>query len=340
MIHVEYERENNYPHDRELILFDRNAFQGLSKDVISEISKEYNILCPRIFVIECIAPDNSDKKPQAQFEKEKKSLLEKLELIENPIVLTGSTNVTDRIYIPPNAEYSDILDAWRIARNCIINSPVIMKRISPQVLVSNCKPKVAMWKYEMRQATKAIDWGRGSLSPNRYRSHVQRRYEHLHGEIRSMSEIRGELRSNPSTHITQELSNAAGHALREINEQSKEEIIEEFKVHFGLSDGEETRILHNKIRDSMELTIENYPHLSYPIYVYYLIRYMLYGRQQNVAHLDPSFYSDFQYLRYINFCGKFMANETSTPDIVRAIPYSGISDMCIVTSGKLKESLS
>ena len=338
MIRVEIKSEANYPRDKGLILFDRNAFQGLSKDVIHEINKKYNILCPRIFVIECISPENTDRKPENQFERDKRLLLEKVELIENPIVLTGSTNVTDRIYIPPNTEYADILDSWRIARNCIINSPVIMKRIPSQTLVSNCRAKVAMWKREMREATKTIDWGRGSLSPNRYRSHIQRRDEHLHGVTRSMSEIRTELRSDPSTHITQELSNAAGHALREIKEESKQEIIEKFKVHFGLND-EDTALLHDQIRDNRELTMENYPDLSYPIYVHYLIHYMLCGRQQNADHLDSSFYSDFQYLRYLNFCEKFIADETSTPYIVKAIPYSSIRNMCIMTSEKLKESL-
>ena len=339
MIRVEVKKEDNYPCDKELILFDRSAFQALSKGVIQKINRKYNILCPRIFVIECIAPDNTDKKPEVQFEKDKKLLLEKLELIENPIVLTGSTNVTDRIYIPPNTEFSDILDAWRIARNCIINSPIIMKRISPQVLVENCRAKVAMWKNELRQVAKSIDWNKGGLSPKRYRSNVQRGYEHLHGKRRPLSEIRRELRSNPSTHITQELSNAAGHALRAIKNLSKGEIIEDFKVHFGLNDDGNTSSFHHQIRDNMELTIENYPRLSYPIYIYYLIRYMLFGRQQNADHLDASFYSDFQYLRYLNFCDKFIANETSTPHIVKAIPYSDIKNICIMTSEELRESL-
>lgn len=110
MIHVEHKKENNYPHDREIILFDRSAFQSLSKEDIYRVNEKYNILCPRIFVIECIAPDNTDKKSEVQFEKDKKSLLEKLALIENPIVPTGNTNVTDRILIPSNTEYSDILD--------------------------------------------------------------------------------------------------------------------------------------------------------------------------------------------------------------------------------------
>ena len=92
MIHVEYEKENNYPHDRELILFDRSGFQHTHRDTLAEINKKYNILCPQVFVMECIAPDNTDKKPEEELEKDKESLREKLELIENPIVLTGDTH--------------------------------------------------------------------------------------------------------------------------------------------------------------------------------------------------------------------------------------------------------
>ena len=72
MIKVKYEVDKSVPTDRELILFDRNAFQYLNKDVLSEISKKYNILCPLHFVVECIAPKNSDKKDLVIFEKEKR----------------------------------------------------------------------------------------------------------------------------------------------------------------------------------------------------------------------------------------------------------------------------
>ena len=39
--------------------------------------------------MECIAPGNTDKKDEESFERDKRLLLEKLELIENPIVLIG-----------------------------------------------------------------------------------------------------------------------------------------------------------------------------------------------------------------------------------------------------------
>ena len=197
MIRVKYKKKDNYPHNRELILFDRSAFQFLSKDDLCKVNEKYNILCPPIFVIECIAPNNTDKKSEDELEKDKKSLLEKLELIENPIVLTGRTNVIYRIAIPSgaDAEYSDILEAWQIARNCVINSPVTMKRVCPKVLVSKCELRVAFSKYERRKVPEIADNPELSLTPKRYRSHVQRIYEHLYGQVRPMSEIRRELRS-------------------------------------------------------------------------------------------------------------------------------------------------
>ena len=340
MIRVNYEKRDNYPHDKATILLDRSAFQSLSKEDIHKVNEKYNILCPPIFVIECIAPNNTDKKSEEELQRDKKALLEKLELIENPIVLVGSTNVTYRIVLPPDVEfeYSDILDAWRIAKNCIINSPVTMKRVCSKRLVSSCEPRVMFSKYERRKVTEIADDPDLSLTPNRYRSHVQRRYERLYGEIRPMSEIRRELRSDPSTHLTQELSNVAKHALMEIMAESKHEIIEGFRVHFGLND-KEIKKLHDQIQDNKNLTVENYPHLSYPIYIYYLIRYMLYGRQQKVDHLDSSFYLDFQYLKYLNFCDRFIVNETSIPYIVRALPYSNIRQTPIITARELKEKL-
>ena len=340
MIRVHYEKSDNYPHDKEIILLDRSAFQSLSKEDIRKVNEKYNILCPPIFVIECVAPNNTDKKSEEDFQRNKQSLLEKLELIENPIVFWGCTNVTYRIVLPSgvDAKYADILEAWRIARNCIINSPVTMKRICPKVLVSRCQPRVGFSKYERRKVTEIADNPDLSLAPNRYRSHVQKKYERLSGKIRPMSEIKRELRRNPSTHLTQELSNVAQHALMEIMAESKHEIRDGFRVHFGLND-KETQKLYNQIQGNKKLTVENYPQLSYPIYIYYLIRYMLYGRQQNADHLDSSFYLDFQYLNYLNFCDRFIANETSTPYIVRALPYSDIRQTPIITTRELKEKL-
>ena len=62
MIQVKYEKKDNYPHDRKTLLFDRSGFQHTHRDVLCEINKEYNILCPQIFIMECLAPQNTDRK--------------------------------------------------------------------------------------------------------------------------------------------------------------------------------------------------------------------------------------------------------------------------------------
>ena len=288
--------------------------------------------------MECIAPNNSDNKPEEELEKDKESLREKLELIENPIVISGNTNVTDRIVIPNNTEYSDILDSWRIARNCIVNSPLIMKRVSPQVLLSSYTAKVWGWKFERRAVNKICNDAKGTLSPGVYRSHFQRKYEELFNKTLSIYEIKSELRSNPSSNLTQELANAANHALTDTKNISKEEIIEGFKVDFGLNFWD-TKKLYKQINDSENLTIENYPHLSYPIYIFYLIRYMLCAVQQNADHLDASYFPDFLYLHYLNFCDKFIVKEKSTPYILKALPYSDIKDISCMTIEKLEATL-
>lgn len=340
MIKVEYEVDKSVPSAKELILFDRNAFQCLSKDVLLKVSKIYNILCPNIFVIECISPNNSDNKDLVVFEKEKNALREKLASIENPIVFTGLTNVSYGVHIPTNIknnEYTDILFYWQIARNIIRNSQVTMKRVSPQELISKCKHKIMDVKSEIRESTKTIDENKGEFSPKKYISQVHRENE-IYYVSHPMSEIKRELNSDPSTHITQGLSNVCGHVLREITNEPKDEFIVNIKDHFGL-DNEDINSLRYQIKNKQKITIENYQRLSYPIYSYFLIRYMLYGRHQNTEHLDDSFFSDFQYLHYLNFCDRFIADETSTPHIVKAIPYSTIKDIPILTSEELTKEL-
>jgi uncharacterized protein with HEPN domain len=295
MIHVEYEKEKNYPHNRELILFDRNAFQALGDKWLHKVNEKYTILCPEVFLVECLAPNNLS-------EKHRIVLRRRLGLIENPIVLKGNANISLKVIIPSNTKFIDYLRSWQIARNCIANYPVTMERVSPEKLVLDYELRVQTFKFEMRVTTQVGDDARDELLQD------------------------------------QELQNAAEEALKVIGEASKEEIISGFRVEFNLSNTDVEKLI-NHLQNDRKLTIENYPHLSYPIYIHYLKRFMLFARQQDARHLDQSYVPDFEYLHYLNFCDKFIANETSTPDIVRAIPYSGIRDICIMTSEELRKSL-
>ena len=295
MIQVNYKRKDNYPHHRELILFDRSAFQALGDKWLRKVNEKYNILCPEVFLVECLAPKNES-------ERHRIILRRRLELIKNPIVFKGAANISRQIIIPSNAPFSDYLRSWQIARNCIANCPVTMERVSPQRLVSDYELRIPTFKYEMRVTTEVGDNAKEKL-----------------------------LRD-------QELRGAAEVALKIIEEASNEDIIDGFKVEFNLSNTDVERLIRF-LRSGKRLTIENYPHLSYPIYIHYLKRYMLFARQQDARHLDQSYVPDFEYLHYLNFCDRFIVNETSTPHIVRVLPYGGVRDICIMTSEKLKESL-
>ena len=340
MIKVKYEIDQNVPPDKELILFDRNAFQSLPKNVFLEINKKYNILCPIHFVVECISPNNSDNKDVVLFEKEKKALRQKLDLIENPVVFTGSTNIVKRVSPHSSVkdeEYIDILASWQIARNCILNLPVTMKCIPLDELVLRSATNTWYLKHEHQLSIDFYNDIKGTLTPKQQREHIQKD-EQSRGISRSLYEIKQDLRKNPTTNITHELSNAAGHALREIQSESKSEVITNVKPHFGLNNRYSEK-LRSQIRSDKKLTIENYPRLSYPIYIYFLIRYMLNGIQQNAEHLDESYFFDFLYYRYLPFCDRFIADERSTPYIVGEIRVSEIRDIPIMTSEELIKEL-
>ena len=101
----------------------------------------------------------------------------------------------------------------------------------------------------------------------------------------------------------------------------------------------EIRILQSQIQDGKTLTVENYPDLAYPLYIFCLFRYITNGRQFNTDHLDQSYVRDFRYLHYLNFCDMFITNEKSTPYIVDSIPYDDIRETPVITVEELKKRL-
>ena len=119
---------------------------------------------------------------------------------------------------------------------------------------------------------------------------------------------------------------------------SVNDVIVGFNRIFSLTD-RESRRLRDQIQDGKILTIENYPDLAYPIYIYYLVFFMLYARQHDTQHLDQSYVRDFRYFHYLNFCDRFIGDETSTPNIVNSFPYGNIRKTHIMTSNELKDEL-
>ena len=154
----------------------------------------------------------------------------------------------------------------------------------------------------------------------------------------SKQEVKNVLRRNKRTYVKQTLRYTAEKTLQEIENETMDENIAMLEKILHLTDISANR-LRREITDKKRLTTENYPHLAYPIYIYYLFKYMPYARQINAEHLDKSYLRDFRYLHYLNFCDIFVANEKSTPHIVNSLPYSNIRETQVINVRKLKEML-
>ena len=331
MIHVEYKKQDNFPHDREIILFDRDAFQSLGDEGLCKVNRRYNVLCPRVFVIECLTPNRAT-------EAEKKWLLDRLKLIENPLVFIGDTNVSPIIDIPRGAEYYGILSSEQIARNCIVSKPITMERVAPEKFISHYRSRIKGFKAEIKALNDACRIFEKTLTPGQIDSDVKKYFQEVHNRTLLKKEIRDIRRANEGTLLTQKLDCAARKALEDIEVKPLHQIIDDFKTFFFLKNRDFEK-LRNLTQDGKGLTVENYPNLSYPIYLYYLICFITGARQYNTEHLDKSYARDIRYLHHLNFCDLFITNERSTPRIINSLPYPDIREIQVITVRKLKEIL-
>ena len=333
MIHVECLKRNNYPHNRELILFDRCAFQCLSNDELLKVNEKYNVLCPRIFVMECLVPN---REPE-----QKRILCERLGLIENPIVLKGNTNIPPTLQIRPNpfydTQFPTILTSREIARNCITSTSITMERVSSEELISHYEEKISDFKREIQMKTNVLEANKAKLTINNL-AKAPRFRQGPDNKIPSRKELKHLLEEDGLGYVSQELDYVAGEALREIERNIVDENIETFSGFLHLTP-RDIRILRDQIIDGKSFTAENYQNLAYPIYICYLEYFILCATLHNTEHLDQSCVYDFEYLEYLNFCDKFVADESSTPKIIRSLLFDNIKDTPISTSTELKANL-
>ena len=328
MIHVDYKKKDNYPHDRKLILFDRNAFQSLGDAGLHKVNEKYNILCPQVFVMECLSPSRAS-------EEQKRWILNRLRLIENPIVFTGEIHRSNIPEIPLDFYYSTLLTSEEIAGNCIADIPITMERVEPDELISHYKPQVHHFKDKISSIMQACNAGEGTLTPKQINLAVQQILQAVLERPVSTQEIKNVLKQDKQTYVRPDLNYCADKTLLEMESKTLDQHIEMFEKALDLI-GIYADTLSRENTGSKPLTIENYPHLAYPIYIYFLFNYMLYARQIKAEHLDRSFLCDFRYLHYLNFCDMFIANETSTPKIVKSIPYNDIRETPVITADELK----
>lgn len=286
MIHVNYDKKDNYPHHKKVILFDRDAFQSLGDEGLCKVNKKYNVLCPQVFVTECLAPNKAT-------EDQKKWLLRRLNLIENPIVLTGKTNVSPMIDIPSRSEYHSILVSEQIARNCIISNPITMERVDPEKLISHYRPRINAFKSKVKTLTEGCELDKGSLTTNPLISRCQDRFQRTFNVIPSKKTLKNIIRSYQPISVSQEPNYVAKQALQTVESIPINPHIEKIKVFLDLTD-EDENILLNQIQVRTRLTPDKYPNLVYPIYIYFLMLYIIYARQYSTKHLDQSYIRDLE----------------------------------------------
>ena len=325
-IQVKYEKQDNYPHDRELILFDRDAFQSLGSVGLRKVNEKYNILCPRVFVMECLAPNRAS-------EEQKRWLFERLQLIENPIVFTGDANTSPLIDIPLDIYYPTFLTSEQIAKNCITKTPITMESVTPEKLISHYRPRIDVFKDYVKKQTELCERWRGYLAVNQIITRAQG-----HDPTWSREKIKKSMRRNEDTDVKQELSYLVKMILKSTEEEPISDNINRLARLLALID-REINILQSQIQDGKTLTVENYPDLAYPLYIFCLFRYIVHGRQFNTEHLDQSYVQDFRYLHYLNFCDMFITNEKSTRHIVNSIPYDDIRETPVITAEELGRRL-
>ena len=175
MIHVEYKKQDNFPHDRD-------AFQSLGDKGLLKVNKIYNVLCPPVFVMECLAPNRAT-------EAEKKWLLDRLKLIENPLIFTGDTNISPVIDIPRGVEYSGILSSEQIVRNCIVSKPITMERVTPEKLIAHHNSRVNAFKNNVKTLTETCELYRGDLTTKPLISRAQKSFQQKLGASPSEEEL-------------------------------------------------------------------------------------------------------------------------------------------------------
>ena len=213
-----------------------------------------------------------------------------------------------------------------------------MECVTPEKLIAHYNPRVNAFKNNVKTLTETCELYRGDLTTKPLISRAQRYFQEKTGASPSEEELRSTIKKNKHIFQAQEPNNVAKLALQTVESMPVSWHIEKLKDLLGLTD-RDTRTLLNRIQDRERLTPENYPDLAYPIYICYLMLYMIYARQHNTKHLDQSYVRDFRYLHYLNFCNLFITNEKSTPRIVDSLPYSNIRETRIMTSNELKGKL-
>ena len=282
----------SYPFsDKKIILFDRSAFEKLSYSYIEKVKTRFNILCPDVFLAECINPSNSARK---------QSLKEKLLCFDYLL-----------IFLHENS--NDILSHYGILE--IINSGKF----------GDINLKCLQYRHpEVVLKSLSLKWLRDFIKRNSHDIN-QRGYDfYVDGsnEGRSFNEVIDILSDNNDNVDKKKLKNDMKEIAMLGTSQEPDDIAK------GVDMMILSRIFKENIKtheDLIKMTKIKVPYDSfdkrkkYMLFYDWMIYYMTMGQAVNMKGLDKSYYNDFMYCYYIPFCDMFVTDEKTFPLVLKPI---------------------
>ena len=296
----------NIPKNKKIILIDRSYFQEIEMSDLAGINKQYAILCPDVFIAECVAPRDASNI-------EKKALLKKLSAIEDFTIFAGSYN---------NEQTHVVLkEHCEIIKHCLIstaNIPIVIQPYEPKEEIIADYQRNASYFHKIADGkTQLLDQYEGRFAPNKVRT-MLRNLLNLENNSEAKKILRElqEKHKTPFIGTSKEIDHISKITKEAINNMPDMERIEGFSRIGNLSNSEELML-------KRRLELYNSPtpaFLAYPSYSHYLEFLLIVARTLDTDHLDLSYMRDWRYLHYLPFCDLFLSGERSFEYVIKSLP--------------------
>ena len=277
--------------DKKKILFDRSAFERLACSDIERVKTRFNILCPDVFLAECINPSKSARK----------------KIIEEKILRFDSLLV----FLSENS--NEILSHYGIME--IINSGQF----------EDINLKCLQYKHpEVVLKSLSLKWLRDFMKRNSNDLN-QRGYDfYVDGsnEGRSLKETIDFLSDNNDNVDKKKLKND----LKEIKmlgtSQEPDDIAKGVDIMILFSIFKEEIKTYEDLKKNIKTEVPYHTfnkRTKYLSFYDWMIYYMIMGQAVNMKGLDRSYFNDLMYCYYIPFCDLFVTDEKTFPLVLKPI---------------------
>ena len=274
--------------DKKIILFDRSAFERLSYSDIEKVKTRFNILCPDVFLSECINPSDSCRK---------KALEEKILSFDFILFFLHSGS-------------NELLTHYGIWEN------IISGRFQDMNL-EYIKPQIVLESLNLKWLRETMERNSNDINQRSYNIYVDDS-----DEGKSFKEFIDLLADNNDNVDKKELKNnfkkiAMLGTSQEPNDiaRSVDNLIllhkfgERIKTYEDLEEITKIEVQYNSLNSRNK----------YLLFYDWMIYYMIMGESVNMKGLDKSYFNDFMYCYYIPFCDLFVTDEKTFPSVLKPI---------------------